>query len=278
MINEQFEYELQIDQVYSDFSYNMEVYRNTLVYESLIEVLTKIENRMNEIVRTRIPGYECSLDAIADNKREYSFKHTDLSNSPLEVITSRKVYAKCLELINKLNISDLNERPKPLSDESLMEFSEFDLLDESLTYELWYAQTYGVDISTNHIDKSRLPLVTKSSELKDLTIIPRFNNSEFVLNKLELILQSLTFKELGVIGTSDVPYRPSTTRLFNFLKCVNITGQEVDPLNGDNIYFGSASFFSKESLKERTSGSFLAKRFLPRINQNILPTVKSTDK
>lgn len=43
------------------------------------------------------------------------------------------------------------------------------------------------------------------------------------LSELETINQSLTFRELGVITSAAKPWRPTTTRLFNFVKNLNLS-------------------------------------------------------
>jgi hypothetical protein len=142
---------------------------------SIQELLPDIQERMSHIFKTALPGYECSLDMIADNTRENSFKYSSDDELSLELKTTIKILSKCYELINSL--SRVNAKPDPPQPRNMMVVSSKDI---------------------------------KTPEVS-------FNDLERIFTELNRILQGLTFKELGVIDSTKEPYRPSTTKLYNFV-------------------------------------------------------------
>jgi len=66
-----------------------------------------------------------------------------------------------------------------------------------------------------------------------------------IIATLQRTDQAMTFKELGVISTSDEVWRPKTTKLYNFVKTVDLIQWESSQL--EDMYIYHESYISEGS-------------------------------
>jgi hypothetical protein len=209
---------------------DIETLKNSFLITEICLLLPLIQERMKHLFQNvALVGYECSIDMIADNTRGNSFKYRndkDLDEN-LELITSKWIYAKCMRLVNSLPFV-LEQRPSQLDTE---------------------------------IKKILGPMVTKSSEMEQKVV--QMYQLETVFDRLSSILQGLTFKELGKIESDKKPYRPTTTKLFNFVKTLRPI--EVEPhLGEDGIWSIVEHKTPERQLLLKQGAALLGGKFVPK--------------
>jgi len=156
-------------------------------------ILPLIQEKMKHIFSTRLDGYECSLDLISDNTKGMSFKYR--------------------------NDSTLNENLELITSKWI--YAKCMRLINSLSFVLESKPIHQPELT---------PMVTKASEQEQKIV--KLTQLEHVFNELNTILQGLTFKELGRIGTDKKPYRPTTTKIYNYVKILK-------PLDNYEPFFDS---------------------------------------
>jgi hypothetical protein len=209
---------------------DIETLKNSFLITEICLLLPIIQERMKHLFQNvALVGYECSIDMIADNTRGNSFKYRNdkALNENLELITSKWIYAKCMRLVNSLPFV-LEQRPSQLDTE---------------------------------IKKILGPMVTKSSEMEQKVV--QMYQLETVFDRLSSILQGLTFKELGKIESDKKPYRPTTTKLFNFVKTLRPI--EVEPhLGEDGIWSIVEHKTPERQLLLKQGAALLGGKFVPK--------------
>ena len=214
---------------------------------SIENILPQIEERMKEIFSNTykiqiIEGCECSLDLVEENERDNSFKYrseSDLEES-LESVTSRKILFKCFTLINSL-YTILNQND-----------DEDDSQDEIATVESSPTKSKIIPVI----------LVTSSKSEEDKSI--RLKQLSYIFDRLNAILQNLTFKELGIIDTTKKAHRPTTTKLYNYITRLHpITDLcELNIHKGDHNVW-SLLYVNDEDKDSNVVKSYLSKSFTP---------------
>lgn len=119
---------------------------------------------------------------------------------------------------SKLLNSIVEKSEQIYSDSSKFETSS-QLSSFSDPSEWWLDQTESLALKTSKM------ALSQSSTAHD-EIYDKNTDSELAISKLERILRSLTFKELGVISSTQRPLRPTVTRIFNLIKTVVVLTEE----------------------------------------------------
>jgi hypothetical protein len=206
------------------------LHRRFLV-ESISETLCDLEDQMKKIFKSQIPGYECSLDLIEDSIKANSFKYADIaSDHSLAYTTSKFVLAKCYRLLN--DIQSLSKKGKDTKQE-------------------------------------KSPMVVKSSKYElPVQVVIKITELESLFDSLSSILQAMTFQELGIISRDHTakPYRPTTTKLFNFVSRLVFLpdlGIEPNPVSLGYVTTGTIGLYKKVSKDKTIKTSYLEAAFLP---------------
>jgi hypothetical protein len=232
------------DEIYADIILaqinhrNIKFFRYSFLLHAVKSTLLEIEERMKKTLFAQVPGYECSLDLIEDSIKENSFKYRE-TESTLEDITSRYILAKCHRLINSLYQSNKQEVEKPKNN----------------------IVTVSVTTTSRKVDRSI-----------------QLNNLEEIFNKLNAILQGLTFEELGRINIKERKHFYVSTKLAKFIKSLSFS-KLTQASNDVSLTYNqpiTGLIIIKEGVKEKNS--FLNQFFLPKTGTfKLLPIIRSED-
>jgi hypothetical protein len=98
-------------------------------------------------------------------------------------------------------------------------------------------KTSKLALSESFDAHNEIYVISKSDKLpRGSYSVDRYPNVDEMFDKLESIEQRLTFKELGVISTNKLPWRPKTSRLYKYVKSLVALSLDGSNLNIINKY------------------------------------------
>jgi len=126
-------------------------------------------------------------------------------------------------------------------------------------------------------------VTTASSSVKEIEPDVSVEKLQEIFEKLNAIYQGMTFKELGVISSTEMAYRPTTTKLFNLVsRLVYLPDHGIEPdgsklddnsitllalVKKDTVPIKTNKLYVLNGIKLPSSGP---KRGLPVIDESLL--------
>jgi hypothetical protein len=211
---------------------NLERLKNGFLVYSISQQLHKIHEKVQVTLDTTQLEYECGVDLVNKNSKEYSFKY-DGSTEPLNVRTSKFILAKTHSVIRE--IGRINLAPvRPIME----------------------TKPTGLPvIVTTHKGGTQAPPTLDISKLVD------------ILDHLNSIVDGLTFKELGVIS-EEIPYRPKTTQIYNLVRSLRVREYHFDISDLQFGFEDDVELYSTLSLAHKATMNYDVNEIINVIEQN----------